>query len=504
MTASRVPTRIAGASFAIDLFLGPATILLALLFSLCIPIRSAYAQLSGGASVDYAYQRSMSRIVAGSGAGLQVSSGSTLNIVSGARTVGSIALNERRIVSAAAMAARAVTLPGLITLGATLLLDYGLQKCADGSWCKKATDAQVPTGQPYPSSGGYYQISVANGSGDNGSGFIRRGSIEELCMAYPAALTSAAVYDHYTDTSCYVRFLSTGAVLPAGFFHIAGPACAPGSTLTNGICYPPGYSPGTQPIPAMPAEVQDAWSRALAANPSAQQQYWSAADQLAKDADWANAGVQPAEVVGTGKVTDVQPAVSTTQDGQTTTKQTTCTYTGASNTDSATMAASPLSVGQVCVTTTTKPDGTQTQETTTTAPRPVGGDNAAPPKIDIDTCGLPGKPMCKIDETGTATEQKPETAAATTQAMDTALGQQRDAITNVLNSQKPDTNWLSWLPQIPRAECAPIEVEALEAHVVSIDWCPSVSFMQILSTAIWAFTCIGFSIAEVRDALNGS
>lgn len=507
MRASLVRTQPASASTGIDLFLGPVVITLALLFSLLLPLRIAHAQLSGAAGVDYAYQRSMSRIIAGSASGLQVSSNSTLDIINGGRKVGSIALKEKRLIDLATMAGRAASIPGMIAIGATVLLQYGLEKCADGTWCKPAQGEQAPNGKPYPATD-YAAVNVGIPSQ------TIYGSGQDMCQALVddqnargvgVKTTLVNVIPRATYYGCVRQRADDGTTFEsAGQVqrYTDGVCYQSGSTKVNGQCVPPGYTPGTQPTPATSDEINQAWQRAMQANPAYQQQYWGFEDPAAQNAAWANAMAQLAEVIGTGTVQDVGPTTSTTDSaGKVTKKQTTCTYTGTANPDMATAKDKPIQVGQKCVTTTTNPDGTTSTETTETGTAPATG--TTPPKVEVETCGLPGKPACKIDETGTAEGQKTETASVTSQAMDAAAKTQTDAVNTVLNGEKPQTDWFGWLPQIPRSECKPISVSPLEV-AVEVDWCPAVGYMQILSTAIWAFTVLGFSVAEVKDALNGA
>lgn len=448
----------------------------------------------------------MSRIVGGSASGLQMSSNSTLDILNGGRKVGSIALKEKRLMDLATLAGRAVTLPGMVALGATVLLQYGLEKCADGSWCTPGQGQQAPNGVPYPASE-YAGVGLSTGVtvfGDAAT--VCNAVIEDANTHGIGVRTSYGGIATYSSTYGCKRVRSDNGVTFETPLqrYTQGTCFQPGSTkdVSSGMCIPPGYTPGTQPAPATPAQVNTAWQNAMKANPYLQQQTWGFEDQTQQNEDWAKAIAQLAEVIGTGTVQDVQPEIaSTAADGKVTKKQTTCTYTGTANSNMATAGESPLNVSQKCVTTTTNPDGTKTTETTETATAPAQG--RTPEKVDIETCGLPGKPACKIDETSTPQAQKAETVAETSQAIDNVLKQQTTALDNVLKGEKPQTNWFSWLPQIPRAECKPMAVELLGTSV-TVDWCPAVVYMQTLATVIWVFTIMGGCIAEVKDALNGA
>lgn len=473
---------------AIDLFLGPAVIALALLFSAFLP-SPAWAQTSS--AVDYQFQRALSKIVAGSASGLVVKQPGTMNIVNAGKVVGSFALNEKRLIDLATLAkyARASTVPAVLALGATELIKYGLEKCADGTWCKRQDAQQTPT-EGYNWHAPAYNISA--------------NSFEDGCVKVKPLFSGdhCGVNSSNTETRMAMDVFTANNQRIVTVYWDKQLGCASGYALQpDGTC-----KKAAEVVPATGADVETAWKSAFETNPFIQEQYWGFEDQTKNLAAWEAALAQTAEVIN-GTATEVRPAESITKpkaDGgtETTTKQTTCTYTATANTDTGTVKENPVKVTERCTTTTTAPDGTQTQEVTEKAATPQG-QAKVPEKVDIETCGLPGKPACKIDETGTQTEQKAETVTATTSAMDSAMTQQKTALDNVLNGEKPETNWASWLPQIPRSQCQPMGIDVL-AVTVSVDWCPAVPYLQTLSTLIWVFVVMGGCIAEVKDALNGA
>lgn len=461
----------------VDLFLGPAMFMLALLFSLLIPL-PAHAQLSGAAQADFSYQRSMSRILGGSASGLQISSNSTMDILSGGRRVGSIALKEKRLMDLATLATRAVTLPGMVALGATVLLDYGLQKCADGTWCTPAQGEQAPNGKPWPATSGYWA-----GSSDA----TASGTPEEACVKTLAALNVTAAFQRATMISSTSYYC---VVKPAGGSEYNGASvskrvvttCPASAPAVNGYCTPAGYTPGTQPVPATADQINTAWQNAMKANPYLQEKTWGFEDQTQQNEDWAKAMAQLAEVIGTGTVQDVQPEIATTgTDGKVTKKQTTCTYTGTPNSNLSTAADSPLSVAKKCVTTTTNPDGTKTTETTETATAPAQG--KTPEKVDIETCGLPNKPACKIDETGTATEA--DGKAKVTAATADLTAARVDAVQK-MNDAAKQTEFGLHLPQfLPGGSCQPITFFHWKDRDGTVDLCDKLSFIRTLLSWLW-------------------
>lgn len=479
--AARTLRASASIQSSVDLLLGPVVIALALFVSAFIPL-PAWAQTSSAAA-DYQFQRALSKIVSGSGSGLVIRQPGTMNIVNAGKVVGSFALNEKRIIDLATLAkyARVSTVPAVLALAATELLNYGLEKCADGTWCKRDPSATQPGTQP--------------------ATWVR---VNTSTPGFQTAQAACSYWmDYYHGQGFYLDKSATLAAHPSDqnsmicgeSFTVTGPAtvCPPGTTsVGGGMCTNP-----TATVPATNADVEAAWKNGFQTNPFIQEKYWGFEDQTKNLQAWADALAQTAEVIN-GSLTDVRPEEKTTTSAGTTTKQTTCTYTAAGTADK----VNPVNVTERCTTTTTAPDGTQTQEITEKT-GPQGADKV-PPKVEVDTCGLPGKPACKIDETGTPTAQKTETATDTATAMDSAMKQQTDALRSVLDGAKPETNWASWLPQIPRSECKPTSVEAVPGVSVDINWCPAVGVMQTLATVIWMFAIMGGCIAEVKDALNGS
>lgn len=503
MTEYRVVTRRPTVLGACDIFLGPAVIALALIFSLLIPV-PARAQLAGAAQADFNYQRTMSRIVAGSASGLQMSSNSTMDILSGGRRVGSIALKEKRLMSLATLAGRAVTLPGMIALGATVLLQYGLEKCADGSWCMPAQGEQAPNGKPWPATEGYWYGIGAN---------TPLSQPEAYCFSALAALNVTAPFSRAIPSGntlfCYVK--RTDGSEYNGASGNKGSSCPSAAPNVNGYCTPAGYVPGTQPTPATATQVNTAWQNAMKANPYLQEKTWGFEDQIQQNEDWAKALAQIAELTGAGTVTDVQPQTSYTDAaGKVTKKQTTCTYTATPNSNTSTAGEAPLNVGQRCTTTTTNPDGTTTTETTETAPASAGA--KTPEKLDIDTCGLPGKPACKIDETGTKTEddvaQAQKTATSALDQMKTDNSSILDTRMSEIDQKARDASvhWISLFNKLPTygsEVCTPPTIHDTASNQdVTFDICPH---YYMAKDVFSVFIALGFLVSlafDVRDAIK--
>lgn len=149
------------------------------------------------------------------------------------------------------------------SIAASMLLDAGI-RWVNGQWTKDGVPQQNPNGMPFPS-GTYYQITTSPGKGDNGTNLLSRGTVLELCQAYPLYTNGAGVYDHYDATYCYVRFLSNGQIQTGAYSTKTG--CVPGGVVSGGICYPPGYVPAQDSAPATDSQIESAITQGLGKTP---------------------------------------------------------------------------------------------------------------------------------------------------------------------------------------------------------------------------------------------
>lgn len=385
-----------------------------------------------------------------------------MNIVNAGKIVGSFALNERRIIDLATLAkyARASTVPAVIALAGTELLKYGLQKCSDGTWCKQQAAQQTPS-EGYIWRYGGLNMNVT--------------SLDDACAKLLAVYTSGTSCRLY-GTDNYETYFQAGVYnsnnnLIANPQFLKQPGCASGYTLQNGVCTKP-----ANVVPAGDADIETAWKGAFQTDPFIQERYWGFEDQTKNLQAWAEALAQTAEVIN-GSVTEVRPEEKTTTSVGTTTKQTTCTYTAVGTADK----VNPVNVTERCTTTTTAADGTQTQEITEKS-GPAGADKVAT-KVEVETCGLPGKPACKIDETGTPTEQAGKdriTAAQTelTTARQAAEQQLRDAA-------QVSTFGLAIPTLLPGGSCQPIQFFKWKEFDGTVDLCERLGFIRTLLSWLW-------------------
>lgn len=111
--------------------------------------------------------------------------------------------------------------------------------------------------------------------------------------------------------------------------------------------------------------------------------------------------------------------------------------------------------------------------------------------IEVEVCGLPGKPACRMDETGT-----PTGAGAYTDA-EAGLGASRQAAIDGINAAAgtagKSTGW-TFSFAFPTA-CSPIPIAAFAPYLTGIDVCVHQPMIHDLMALVWlaaaAFCCIG-------------
>ena len=113
-------------------------------------------------------------------------------------------------------------------------------------------------------------------------------------------------------------------------------------------------------------------------------------------------------------------------------------------------------------TTTVNPDGS-----TTTAPAEPG-----------EVCGLPGKPACKIDETGTPQAENPDETEART-----AWERLKDIATDPA-SALPALPGLAWSFQLPTA-CSVIPLPAFDPFISGVDVCQFQPMFHEIMSLVW-------------------
>ena len=156
---------------------------------------------------------------------------------------------------------------------------------------------------------------------------------------------------------------------------------------------------------------------------------------------------------------------------------------------------------------TTSPDGkvidTGMTDTEGGLPLPSGDPSANPgtTKIELETCGLPGKPACKIDETGTPVAADALTALASGKG---TLDQSKtDALTKVAEAGGASGKNTGWTFSFAfPSGCSPYVVSGFKD--ITIDMCQYQPQIHDLMSMIWAATAVFFCIGMVGRTMRGA
>lgn len=150
------------------------------------------------------------------------------------------------------------------------------------------------------------------------------------------------------------------------------------------------------------------------------------------------------------------------------------------------------------VTTTTSPQGVTTVISSGSSPANLP---APAPEIKIETCGLPGKPACKIDETGTSSP-----IAAT--GYDTALDpfkQQTDEKRDVIAGTADKSFFASWsmfFAAPAMVQCEPMVMpNYLGMSLGTLDPCPVAGGMREVMAYIWALGGLWLCLGMIKGVM---
>lgn len=256
---------------------------------------------------------------------------------------------------------------------------------------------------------------------------------------------------------------------------------------------------------ANPRRVQSVESRSIPAQstaylPSSEQEFL---DAVAAKSGWpSSSAISRAladAVAATGdKLVSGSPTVSgpATSPGTTTTTNDPVNNTTTINTTTHnhTYAGDTITNTTINNTTTTNnTTGAVTTNTTTT-----GG--SAPAPAPIDTCGMPGKPACQIDETGTPAYD-PEKLKLDKTTLDTASATQRDTIKGTADKGM-FSSWSTFFSLPSLRACELVEMPAyMGQQIASMNVCPGAEWLRGLMGFVWAAAGFAFCFATVREAI---
>lgn len=443
--------------------------------------------------------RNTSQVVTASSAGLQVAEAGSVAIGSGSSMIGSVAINELRVIPLARVAARVATAsaPILLTMLAADLIQYGITQCttSPNGWCKpgsvnaNSSDTGF-NGYQWYSCAGLFDSPVASGN---------------ACIAtHPGAVSTGCTQSNAQQWSCVANDSSGNPWFGVGVSIRT--TCVKNYVVVNGACVPDPAAQ-TAPVPATYPDLSDKLAQVLSGNPNRAKDYWGF-EPWTEQASWlADPQTQalPAQVVNPANGTVTGPTTTTQTPTGTSTTQTSCTVSP--NSDSTSLANKPVSV--VCTLKTTNPDGTTSTTTTTTTPTTQDGSNPQPAPVPASSpipCGLgtAGSPKCLIDETGTPSNNT-QVQTDTKTKLDSADASLRNSVGSVTGSGKPDTTIDGILPRFT-GQCRTASVQVttpLGVITQVVDPCPYWDYIQFVMSFIWCFVTALGCIGMVKETIDG-
>lgn len=382
--------------------------------------------------------------------------------------VESVALPAANIAKGAAKFARA-TIPSLLVgVAAEALIDYGIYKCNQPSgWCYKDPTTGVYNWKASPSN------STASFS-----------TAQQACSA-SASYWDAAEPSYTPHTMSGVRQLNATSYVCLGTVpQVAGTWQY--SSLLQGQAVPVERD-STQ------ADFEEAYRQKMTQQPLKGKELYDLIQAQMKSAeDWQNTFGDPRALNGTmSQVGSVGPSStplelgrSTQQnaDGTISTSVTTSQTRFGYSVDGSTVGDQSVSVTPITTNTTITTNNTTGSTTTnTTTINNNGTPSPAPASVSVVTCGLPGKPPCKMDETGTP-DGKTE-SSSWLDKVTAAFKVAKDAIADVVKPR----NFSLPMPQFfPSVSCSAITWGQLRGTSLTFDPCTGV-LASIHSLLAWFY-----------------
>lgn len=165
-----------------------------------------------------------------------------------------------------------------------------------------------------------------------------------------------------------------------------------------------------------------------------------------------------------------------------------------------------LSFGQ------TSPTVTVTDGQTTTNTSPTGVTSTVssgssptvlpqPQKVELETCGLPGKPACKIDETGTPAPVPATQYDAALDPFKQSTDEKRDVIAGTADKSF-FSNWSMFFAAPAMVQCEPMVMpNYLGMSLGTLDPCPVAGGMREVMAYIWALGGLWLCLGMIKGVM---
>jgi hypothetical protein len=135
-----------------------------------------------------------------------------------------------------------------------------------------------------------------------------------------------------------------------------------------------------------------------------------------------------------------------------------------------------------------------------------GATQTPPQQVEVETCGLPDTPKCRIDETGTPEWQTPATPSTDNvpQALKDADAQKRQEVENSITAP----TW-GFLGTPPLTTCTPyqfpsVRVGSVDQAIPEVNPCGVVDGVRGFMAYLWALAGAWLCISMVRQTMNAS
>ena len=469
----------------VDLFLGPVAIALVLFLSVLVPVRDAQAQSLGADGLSWGVTKSAPDTASVNNGALAIATTFAVavtwygvknitpvgRVVSvGASVAGPIIANMLRTAQAAGKIAGS---PAMLALalalgGANLNYDPGSNQFLSPNTANKPNGSTVD----YTSTG-WWTTSQNFG---------------RCYQASPCdALTAAQVYMDASQGAGKFTVYSITLVLPAGVIaYVAGKRNSDGQIFNNVLSISRATSYTEPPATYVPST--DAQLATAASTPAALAKVWDAASDSDKD-QLIGGGVPGTPTFPNGDTMQFPPRTTTGAgtDGQGRPMNGTFTMvpsvklrpnTGADAIKNPVL-AQPSQVNSWNGTDAVgnPVNGSNTTTYPTQAPTASAGSNVT---VNVDTCGLPGKAPCKIDEAGTPTMGNQYVQPTTD------LGAARADAVQKMNDVAKQTDFGFKMPTLlPGGSCQPIQFFKWKDFDGTVDLCAKLGFIRTLLSWLW-------------------
>lgn len=328
------------------------------------------------------------------------------------------------------------------------------------------------------------ELGYSCSKGSDGQPLVQK-SDPAACSVAPCYTYRIGGEDYPSESAAAIGFCSR----MGGVLSISGSGAPGAAVRCHGFTTPEtiGYNP-TPPVAAVytPSSITDL-EASIAAKSG-----WPSSTSLPKVIEQSIASGEtlplpaPSQVTGPSIIPMV-PTITEFPDGSktTVTPEKRLTFGQASPT---------VTVTDGQTTTTTSPTGVTSTVSSGSAPSTL----PQPLDVKIETCGLPGKPACKIDETGTPAPVPATRYDAALDPFKQSTDEKRDVIAGTADKSF-FSGWTMFFSAPAVVQCQPLAMPTyLGIQIGSLDPCPVADGMREVMAYIWALGAMWLCLGMIR------